>query len=228
MCSPLHTLLGDLSYGPPDVPRSWLPNDILAAILPFTLPTLPPNPPDRHPSPCVGQFWVRKGTATTWEGASTNSCRSVKVTNQDTPSNAGPRPAAALACFLSPEWVNACAPSAPLAELAFFRIIVHSSGTATVLAAFQDRFLPPRSSTPWTDIFREHLDPQRRWRIYADGSWRAAFSLSPHDFFLDPGGTHGGGAALLSPKTPKTGPRPPSMSSPSRFRAWRRSTEAFR
>ena len=35
-----------------------------------------------------------------------------------------------------------------------------------------------------------------------------------------------GGAALSSPRTPQTGARPPSMSSPSRSPAWLRSTEA--
>ena len=85
---------------------------------------------------------------------------------------------------------------------AFSRLIVHSAGTATsgtVLAAFPDRLLPPPDPPPsWTDIFREHLDPQLRWRIYTDGSWRAALSPTPHDFFLEPGGMQGGGCIVVT------------------------------
>ena len=80
---------------------------------------------------------------------------------------------------------------------------------------------PPNPPPPWTVFFQEHLDPQRRWRIYADGSWKVA--PSPNDFFLEPSGAQGGGAAFLSPRTPKTGPRPPFVSYPSRFQAWPRS-----
>ena len=52
----LHTLqrrglmtLGDLTYAPPDAPRTWLPAEIQAAILPFPPPDLPPYPPTITP-----------------------------------------------------------------------------------------------------------------------------------------------------------------------------------
>ena len=89
-----------------------------------------------------------------------------------------------------------------LAELAYSRLIVHSPGSAssgTVLAAFPDTLLPPPDPPPpWTDIFREHLDPQLRWSIYADGSWRAPLPPSTHDFFLEPEGMQGGGCIVVT------------------------------
>ena len=71
----LHTLqrrglmiLVDLTYVPPDAPRTWLPAKIQAAILPFPPPDLPPYPLDHHPPPRAGQFWVLRGTSKTCGG----------------------------------------------------------------------------------------------------------------------------------------------------------------
>ena len=93
-------------------------------------------------------------------------------------------------------------PPDTFAGLAYSRLIVHTHGTATsgtILAVFPDRLLPPpEPPPPWTDIFRHHLDPQRRWRIYTDGSWRAALHPSPDAFFLEPGDTQGGGCIVVT------------------------------
>ena len=99
----LHTL-GDLSHSPPGAPRSWLPADILTAILPFDLPPLPPYPHDHHPPPRVGQFWVMKGTADTWGGI----YQLLSVGSDDHPVHSVQRWAP------SPEWANDYAPSVAL------------------------------------------------------------------------------------------------------------------
>ena len=52
---------------------------------------------------------------------------------------------------------------------------------------------PPPTPPSWTAIFKEHLDPQLRWRIYTDSSWRVAPTPTPDDFFLEPGTHQGGG-----------------------------------
>ena len=201
--------LGDLSHAPPGAPRSWLPADTLAVILPFDLPPMPPYPPDHHPPPRAGQFWVMKGTADTWGGI----YQLLSVGYGDLPVHSvqrwapsGRRPSLGplprVGQRLCPLGRPTALRAATLAAHAFSRLIVHSSGAATsgtVLAALLDRLLPPPDPPPsWTDIFKEHLDPQQRWRIYTDGSWRAALPPTSHDYFLEPGGMQGGGCIVVT------------------------------
>ena len=89
--------------------------------------------------------------------------------------------------------------------LAHHRSVVHRRGQApygSVVASFPDCLLPPPSPThPWTDIFRDHLDPQLSWRIYTDGSWKSDPHPTPDDYYLEPGSHQGGGCIVVTQDT---------------------------
>ena len=204
--------LGDLTHAPTGGTRQWLSPDIQAAILPFPPPAFPPYPPDQHPPPRAGQFWVLKGSSFTWGGI----YQLVRIASSPTmehtvqrwaPHGARPllRHIPTVGSLLRPIGSPRPFPSGLFSDLAHHRAIIQCRGRlpgGTVLASFPDQLLPPPTPTPpWTEIFREHLDPQLHWRVYADGSWKAAPSPTADDVFLEPGSQQGGGCIVVTQDT---------------------------
>ena len=204
--------LGDLTHTPVEGPRQWLPAAVQAALLPVPPPELPPDPPDHHPPPRAGQFWVLKGTHATWGGLyqlvqTASPPLTDHLVQRWVP--AGPRP---RLCHIPRAGTHLRPLGSPrplsvvtFASLAYYRTVVHRRGQApqgTVIASFPDRLLPPPPpSPPWTDIFRDHLDPRLAWRIYADGSWKPDPSPTPDDYFSEPGTHQGGGCIVVTQDT---------------------------
>ena len=80
------------------------------------------------------------------------------------------------------------------------RVVVHLPAphqVGTILTHFSDSFqvtVPTRAH--WTDTIRPLLDPDKHWRIYADGSWKAR-TTPHHDHYFSMGDSHCGGGSLV-------------------------------
>ena len=158
--APRSLTLGNLSHAPPDAPRTWLPPETQKASLPFLPPVLPQYPPDHHPPPRTGQFWVLNCTSAMLGGIDLpirNGC--LCLLDESPRPTQGPlwTPTQSMPHTPAGHRLRPIGRPCPLLSTTFSEqthhcVIVHGHSSAksgTVLASFPERILPPSRPGDW-------------------------------------------------------------------------------